>query len=133
MKQISLFTMIIFATLTLHAQQPAANTVGAGKMSGYALGNFLIRVTINPGQQPQINVVNKTEPERVLWGTVPGVALIGAAVGKDSIRLHGVPQGSFTITDKILKQYDSQTIEKVITGGERVIFVGQLSGKAGSV
>ena len=135
MKQILILAFAIFAVFASHAQPSDGNFfVQKQNMSSmYAVGNFLIDVTVKKGKQPQISVADKMEPERLLWKTVPGVALIGAAVGKDSIRMHGIPEGSFTIIDTIIQKYDQQSITKITHDANQLVISGILSGKNSSV
>lgn len=56
-----------------------------------------------------VNVSHKAEPARLLWGTVPSLAFVGAAEGAEKVREFGVPEGSFDIRDHIVKQCDNQS------------------------
>ena len=135
MKQIFILAFTIFAMLISHAQPSDGNffVQKQNKSATYAVGNFLIDVTVKNGKQPQKSVANKAEPQRLLWKTVPGVALVGAAVGKDSIRMHGIPEGSFTIIDTIIQKYDQQSITKITQDADRLVISGMLSGKGSNV
>ncbi len=125
MKHISIFILLISISILSHCQN-------LHRKNQYAVGNFIINVVTKNNAQPQISVINKAEPTRVLWETVRDIALIGAAVGKDSIRMHGKPQGLFTITDTILQEFDKQTISGITTQDNQLLMKGTLSGKTGS-
>ena len=68
-----------------------------------------------------------------MWQTVNDVALVGAAVGKGSIRIHGVPEGSFDVKDTIVQEFDKQTISDISMKNNQLVMKGMLSGKTGSV
>ncbi|MEJ0103867.1 MAG: hypothetical protein WDO19_15480 [Bacteroidota bacterium] len=81
--------------------------------SQYAAGNFKIKVVTKNNVQPQITVADKAEPNRLLWQTVPGAALVGAAIAKGAIIIHGIPQGQFKVKDTIVAEFDKQTISSI--------------------
>lgn len=99
----------------------------------YAAGNFIITVITKNNAQPQIAIANRAEPKRLLWQTVPGVALIGAAEGKDSIRMHGKPEGLFTVTDTILQSFNEQSISKISAQNNQLTINGKLTGTTGNI
>ena len=126
MKYISILTLLLFTTMLSFCQN------SNGKKQ-YAVGNFIITIISKNSTQLQITVVNKAEPSRLLWQTVPGVALVGAAIGRDSIRMHGKPEGLFTITDTLLQSFDNQTISKISKGNNQISIGGKLTGPTGNI
>lgn len=124
MKHTSIFILLIVVSIISYCQSGS---------NQYSVGNFIIKVVTKNITQPKITVVNKAEPKRLLWQTAPGVALIGAATGNDSIRMHGVPMGSFTIKDTIIREYDQQSITKITHNTDQLVIKGVLLGKNSKV
>jgi len=74
-------------------------------------------------------VSHQAEPGRLLWETMPGLAFVGAAQGAEEIREFGVPEGSFAIQDRIVKQCDNQILDSAMLDGTQLVLHGTLSGQ----
>jgi len=60
---------------------------------------------------------------------MPGLAFVGAAQGAEEIREFGVPEGSFAIQDRIVKQCDNQILDSAMLDGTQLVLHGTLSGQ----
>lgn len=124
MKHIFILALLFFSSLASYCQN---------SQNRYTVGNFIITVVRNNNAQLQISVANKAEPQRLLWQTVKGVALAGAAIGKGTIILHGIPEGQFKVKDTIVEKFNQQTISSIDTNGSKLLMKGMLSGRTGSI
>jgi alpha-glucosidase len=98
--------------------------------ASYRLGQFVVRVVAGNVHVPMVRVTHQAEPTRSLWETVPGVSFVVAAEGAEKVREFGVPEGSFDIRDRIVRQCGDQTIETAKMEGASLVLRGTLAGKS---
>ncbi|KAL3695387.1 hypothetical protein R1sor_009463 [Riccia sorocarpa] len=93
------------------------DSTGTPSQSHTAGQGFEVRWLAGGGQQQEavgsngvLQVFHVTEPNRVLWSTIPGQAFVSAAYGTDSFE---ESRGSFAIHDKMEILCRHQTVEQV--------------------
>jgi alpha-glucosidase (family GH31 glycosyl hydrolase) len=102
-----------------------AKSVAPGQ---YPAGEFVIslRTGENKGSSDDLlTVAHRSDPERVLWSTIPGESFVSAARGEEIVRQSS---GHFSVEDKVDDLHPDQTIDRVEKRGESLIVAGRLAG-----
>ena len=87
---------------------------------------FRIEVDAAQGGVPRVRVTHRSNPDRVLWETVPGRPFAAAAVAEATIT---ESRGSFTIDDTILRRCEGLTVDEQTRQGGDVVLRGALEGE----
>ena len=87
---------------------------------------FRIEVIPLKSSGPAVTVTHTSNPEKVLWGTVPGGGFVRAAAAEVDIL---ESRASYTINDNILKECNVQTLENVLRKNGAVTLSGRLTGE----
>ena len=107
------------------AAQSGSSAVAAEQ---YEIGDFVLRRA-----GPNLSVVHRSAPERLLWESEPdGNFLVGEQAVAD-IETFGTPEGAYDIRDTVSARYEHPTIDAISAAGSTASVTGSLSGAAGSI
>ncbi len=87
-----------------------AGLVVAGEQPPYRVGQFLLLLT-RDSSAPQLKVTHVSEPQRVLWQSIPSSSFLIGGHAETEIEENDTPASGFTIKDKNLIRYEKQTVQ----------------------
>ena len=99
----------------------------------YQVGSFLLSLAYQDRAIPALRVVHQSEPDRVLWESIPRVSFLYAARGHADIRENVAPFSGFEIRDKVLAMCDRQSVERVQPSPFSLVLSGTLSGNGEAI
>ncbi|MDQ2886698.1 MAG: alpha-glucosidase [Chloroflexota bacterium] len=108
-------------------ETPSKNAVSALVWDTYQVGSFILFLAYCDQSGPALRVVHQSEPERVLWESIPHAGFLCAARGRARIRENVAPFSGFEIHDKILALCDRQSVESIQAGASSLTLWGTLS------
>ncbi len=86
-----------------------AGFAAAADAPGYQVGQFLL--TISPDSDfPQLKVTHASEPQRIIWQSAPSSPFLIGGYAETVIEENDTPASGFTINDKNLVRYETQTV-----------------------
>ena len=94
----------------------------------WRVGAFLITLE-DASDGPALHVENGSRPDFRLWSSIPGKSFVSAARGRESVE---DTRAHYFITDKVLEEYQDQTIDHVEHGDREIIISGRLKSKSAS-
>ena len=112
---------------------PPTNPPLTSHVSGsFPIGNFVLSFAEN-GQTPALLVRHSAEPKRLLWASILNVAFVGAATGQANIGEFGIPEGSFSVKDKIISSCAAQSLDTIEASNTALVLHGTLTGQGCTV
>lgn len=105
-----------------------ASLAGAAEQMPYQVGQFLVWLT---GEQaiPQLKIVHASEPQRVLWQSVPSASFLIGGFAETVIGENDTAASGFTIADKNLVRYEKQTVQSATMRSGALELTGTLEGR----
>ena len=89
----------------------AGATLGvAGELSVFRVGQFLLWL-VRETTAPQLRIAHASEPQRVLWQSIPFSSFLIGGYAETVIEENDTPASGFTISDKDLVRYEKQTVQ----------------------
>lgn len=114
----------------------SALTVGASLAKGqaaqtYQVGQFLLSLD-QQSAAPQLKIAHVSEPERVLWESIPSSSFLVGGHADTVIEENDTPASGFTISDKNLSRYEKQTVTSAGMNSGALKLSGTLEGMGSS-
>jgi len=75
---------------------------------------------------PRVTIAHASNPDKILWETVPGAGFVSAAMGEQTIIQNG---GAFSLEDNEKVRCTAQTVDEVVTTQNGVSLSGRLGGE----
>ncbi len=106
-----------------------ALSVGRGVGSGsYRVSSFVVSLACGGRTANTLEVRHVSNPDFVLWRSVPGRSFVPAARGRERVR--GV-RSHYFVWDEVLEEYGDQTIDLVERKGRSLVVSGRLARREG--
>jgi alpha-glucosidase (family GH31 glycosyl hydrolase) len=110
-----------------------AEVAGSLDPGPYQVGEFV--VTLKTGRSEDtsddlLSVTHRSDPDRVLWSSIPGESFVSAARGEETV---SETSGHFFIEDEVEDYHPDQTIDRIEKRGEALVVAGRLSGETEDV
>jgi len=112
-------------------ERPPLGTVVSGP--SYHVGPFLVSVALSLGPNPHLSIAHSDRPGRVLWESVLGVPFLAAGQGAQTVTALGRPEGIYEVRDRVRRQTNRQTIDRIEERDGNLVISGVLSGPQGDV
>jgi alpha-glucosidase len=93
----------------------------------YQVGQFLLWLNQTPSA-PQLRIAHASEPQRVLWQSVPLSSFLIGGYAETVIEENDTPASGFTINDKDLVRYEKQTVKTATMLSGALVLSGTLEG-----
>ena len=96
----------------------------------YRVGEFVIELETGQDGDAFLSVAPRSDPDRLLWSTIPGESFVSAARGEETV---GQSSGHFFVEDEIKELRVDQTIDRVEKMGASLVVAGRLVGDGGDL
>ena len=96
----------------------------------YRVGEFVVELKAGRSEDASddlLGVTHRSDPDRVLWSSIPGESFVSAARGEETV---SETSGHFFIEDEVEDFHPDQTIDLVEKRGEALVVAGRLSGES---
>ncbi len=95
----------------------------------HSVGEFAVEV--HGGSRFVVSVAHRSDPDRILWSSMPGESFVSAARGHETVEQS---RAHFSIRDEVGGLRPDQTVDAVEREGERLVLAGRLlNGGSGAV
>lgn len=88
----------------------------------YEIGDFEVALQTE-ANGASLSVAHRSDPERVLWQSLPGESFVSAARGEEEV---SESRSHFTVVDRVRQRCDDQTIDRVEDDGGSLSISGSL-------
>ena len=95
----------------------------------YQVGEFVVTLKTRQREDASddfLSVAHRSDPDRVLWSSIPGESFISAARGEEMV---SQTSAHFFIEDEVEDFHPDQTIDRVEKRGEALVVAGRLLGE----
>jgi hypothetical protein len=88
----------------------------------YYVGEFIVTLA----RDDLLSVTHRSDPDRVLWSSIPGESFVSAARGKETVSQRSA---HFFIEDEVEGPHPDQTVDRIEKRGEALAVAGRLLGE----